>query len=147
MEDVVTGGLLALAIANPIAAALVAAGLVVLSIWLVVAARRAIRGFLGKGGTATTDQDRDAADRALSGTTAIYESTTVSRSVSGTAPPLTKASSKVRKSNATPSFLRLFPHPAGSPDARPCNRRHVPPGAIAVDLGPSTTLGRRHWWS
>ena len=42
-EDVATGGLLVLAIANPIAAALVAACLVVLSLWLVVAARRAIR--------------------------------------------------------------------------------------------------------
>lgn len=48
MEDIATGGLLALAIANPIAAALVAACLVVLSIWLVVAARRAIKGFLDK---------------------------------------------------------------------------------------------------
>ena len=42
-EDVATAGLLALAIANPIAAALVAACLVVLSLWLVVAARRVIR--------------------------------------------------------------------------------------------------------
>ena len=42
-EDVATAGLLALAIANPIAAALVAIILVVLSLWLVVAARRAIR--------------------------------------------------------------------------------------------------------
>lgn len=42
-EDVVTGGLLALAIANPIAAALIALALVLLSIWLVVAARRALR--------------------------------------------------------------------------------------------------------
>ncbi len=47
-EDIVTGGLLALAIANPIAAALIAAIFVILSIWLVVAARRAIKGFLGK---------------------------------------------------------------------------------------------------
>ena len=45
-EDVATGGLLALAIANPVAAALVAACLVVLSLWLVVAARRAIRSLL-----------------------------------------------------------------------------------------------------
>jgi hypothetical protein len=43
VEDVATGGLLALAIANPIAAALVAACLVVASLWLVVAARRLIR--------------------------------------------------------------------------------------------------------
>ncbi len=42
-EDIATAGLLALAIANPIAAALIAACLVVLSLWLVVAARRAIR--------------------------------------------------------------------------------------------------------
>ena len=42
-EDVTTAGLLALAIANPIAAALVAACGVVLSLWLVVTARRAIR--------------------------------------------------------------------------------------------------------
>ena len=42
-EDVVTGGLLALAIANPIAAALIAAVLVVLSLWLVFAARRMLR--------------------------------------------------------------------------------------------------------
>ena len=42
-EDVATGGLLALAIANPIAAALIAFGLVLLSIWLVFAARRALR--------------------------------------------------------------------------------------------------------
>ena len=42
-EDVATGGLLALAIANPIAAALIAAILVVLSLWLVLAARRLLR--------------------------------------------------------------------------------------------------------
>ena len=42
-EDVATAGLLALAIANPIAAALVAIILVVMSIWFVVAARRMIR--------------------------------------------------------------------------------------------------------
>ena len=47
-EDVTTGGLLALAIANPIAAALVAACLVVSSLWLVVAARRAIRGVVDR---------------------------------------------------------------------------------------------------
>src|SRR5215207_6974668 len=41
-EDVATGGLLALAIANPIAAALIAAILVILSLWLVFAARRAL---------------------------------------------------------------------------------------------------------
>src|ERR671912_1467468 len=42
-EDVATGGLLALAIANPIAAAVIALALVALSIWLVIAARRALR--------------------------------------------------------------------------------------------------------
>jgi hypothetical protein len=42
-EDVATAGLLALAIANPLAAALIAAILVVLSLWLVFAARRALR--------------------------------------------------------------------------------------------------------
>ena len=42
-EDVATGGLLALAIANPIAAALVALILVILSLWLVLAARRFLR--------------------------------------------------------------------------------------------------------
>ncbi len=42
-EDLTTGGLLALAIANPIAAALIAAVLVLLSLWLVITARRAIR--------------------------------------------------------------------------------------------------------
>ena len=41
-EDVATGGLLALAIATPIAAALIAAILVILSLWLVIAARRAL---------------------------------------------------------------------------------------------------------
>ena len=42
-EDIATGGLLALAIANPIAAALIALVLVGLSLWLVLAARRLIR--------------------------------------------------------------------------------------------------------
>ncbi len=42
-EDVATGGLLALAIANPIAAAMIAALLVFLSIWLAIKARRAIK--------------------------------------------------------------------------------------------------------
>jgi hypothetical protein len=46
-EDVATGGLLALAIAYPIAAALIAAILVVLSLWLVVAARRLLRHLVG----------------------------------------------------------------------------------------------------
>ncbi len=42
-EDVATGGLLALAIANPIAAATIAFALVALSIWFVLAARRLLR--------------------------------------------------------------------------------------------------------
>ena len=45
-EDVATGGLLALAIAYPLAAAAIAAALVILSLWLVYAARRALRRFL-----------------------------------------------------------------------------------------------------
>ncbi len=45
-EDVATGGLLALAIAYPMAAALVALILVILSLWLVLAARRALRRML-----------------------------------------------------------------------------------------------------
>jgi hypothetical protein len=45
-EDIATGGLLALSIAYPIAAAAIALALVGLSLWLVVAARRALRRFL-----------------------------------------------------------------------------------------------------
>ena len=45
-EDVATGGLLALAIANPIAAALVALILVLLSLWLAIAARRLLKRIL-----------------------------------------------------------------------------------------------------
>ena len=45
-EDIATGGLLALAIANPVAAALIALILVLLSLWLVLAARRALRTIL-----------------------------------------------------------------------------------------------------
>ena len=45
-EDVVTGGLLALAIANPVAAALIALILAVLSLWLVLSARRALKRLL-----------------------------------------------------------------------------------------------------
>ena len=45
-EDVTTAGLLALAIANPIAAALIAAILLIASLWLVLAARRAIKRLL-----------------------------------------------------------------------------------------------------
>ena len=47
-EDVATAGLLALAIANPIAAAIIAAIMVFLSLWLVFAARRAIKGFVDR---------------------------------------------------------------------------------------------------
>lgn len=47
-EDVATGGLLALAIANPIAAVIIALILVLLSLWLVIAARRALRGFIDR---------------------------------------------------------------------------------------------------
>ena len=42
-EDVATAGLLGLAIANPIAAALIAIILVILSIWLVLSARRLLK--------------------------------------------------------------------------------------------------------
>ena len=45
-EDVATGGLLALAIANPIAAALIALFLVVASLWLALTARRALKRLL-----------------------------------------------------------------------------------------------------
>ena len=45
-EDVATGGLLALAIANPIAAALIAMILVILSLWLALTARRALKRLL-----------------------------------------------------------------------------------------------------
>ena len=45
-EDVATVGLLGLAITNPIAAALIALILVFVSIWLVVAARRALKPWL-----------------------------------------------------------------------------------------------------
>jgi hypothetical protein len=45
-EDVATGGLFALAIAYPVAAAVIAALLVAASIWLVIAARRALKRLL-----------------------------------------------------------------------------------------------------
>lgn len=47
-EDVATAGLLALAIANPVAAALIALILVLLSIWLMMAGRRALKGLLNR---------------------------------------------------------------------------------------------------
>lgn len=53
-EDIVTGGLLALAILNPIAAAVIAAMLVALTLWLIFAARRVIRRWLG--GVAQTNR-------------------------------------------------------------------------------------------
>jgi len=43
VEDLATAGLLGLAIANPIAAVLIALILVILSLWLVLAARRLLR--------------------------------------------------------------------------------------------------------
>jgi uncharacterized protein DUF4126 len=49
-EDFATGGLFALAIANPIAAALIAIILVLLSLWLVIAARRALKRLLDRVG-------------------------------------------------------------------------------------------------
>ena len=49
-EDVATGGLFALAIANPVAAALIAIILVMLSLWLVFAARRALKRLLDRVG-------------------------------------------------------------------------------------------------
>ena len=45
-EDIATGGLLALAIAYPVAAMMIALVLVILSLWLVVTARRALRRWL-----------------------------------------------------------------------------------------------------
>jgi uncharacterized protein DUF4126 len=45
-EDVATAGLLGLAIANPVAALLIALALVILSLWLVLAARRILRRLL-----------------------------------------------------------------------------------------------------
>jgi hypothetical protein len=45
-EDVATAGLLALAIANPVAAAIIAVILVILSVWLALAARRILKRFL-----------------------------------------------------------------------------------------------------
>ncbi|MBV9527778.1 DUF4126 domain-containing protein [Sphingomonas sp.] len=46
-EDVATAGLLTLAIAHPVSAAVIAAALVLLSVWLVAAARRALKRLLG----------------------------------------------------------------------------------------------------
>lgn len=47
-EDIATAGLLALAIANPIAAALIAVILVLASLWLVLSARRLLRRVLNR---------------------------------------------------------------------------------------------------
>lgn len=47
-EDVATAGLLALAIANPIAAALIALVLVLASLWLIIAARRVVGRLLNR---------------------------------------------------------------------------------------------------
>ena len=49
-EDVATAGLFALAIADPIAAALIALILVILSLWLVLAARRALKRLMDRVG-------------------------------------------------------------------------------------------------
>jgi hypothetical protein len=49
-EDVAAAGLLALAIANPIAAVLIALILVILSLWLVIAARRALKRLFNRVG-------------------------------------------------------------------------------------------------
>ena len=45
-EDVATAGLLTLAIVHPISAAIIAVALVLLSVWLVIAARRALKRLL-----------------------------------------------------------------------------------------------------
>ena len=45
-EDVATAGLLGLAVANPVAAAIIAVLLVIASLWLVIAARRLLKRFL-----------------------------------------------------------------------------------------------------
>jgi hypothetical protein len=58
-EDVVTGGLLALAFANPLIAALIAVVLLVAVIWGLFAARRALKRFLGTE-TPTTDASSSA---------------------------------------------------------------------------------------
>ncbi|MEO8176263.1 MAG: DUF4126 domain-containing protein [Sphingomicrobium sp.] len=58
-EDIATVGLLALAIANPIAAALIAAILVILSLWLVLAARRALSSLLAGGSRLTRPIEPD----------------------------------------------------------------------------------------
>ncbi|UUR08472.1 DUF4126 domain-containing protein [Sphingomonas glaciei] len=47
-EDIATAGLLALAIANPIAAALIALILVLASLWLILSARRLVRRVLNR---------------------------------------------------------------------------------------------------
>jgi hypothetical protein len=47
-EDVATAGLLALAIANPVAAVLIALALVLLSLWLILAARRMVGRLLNR---------------------------------------------------------------------------------------------------
>lgn len=57
-EDVATVGLLTLAVANPIAAALIAAILVILSLWLVLSARRVLKRLLNPTSpSATTGRD------------------------------------------------------------------------------------------
>ena len=58
-EDLTTAGLLALAIANPIAAALIAAILVISSLWLVLAARRALKSMIDAGRRLTRPVEPD----------------------------------------------------------------------------------------
>jgi hypothetical protein len=47
-EDIATAGLLTLAIANPVAAALIALILVLASLWLILSARRLVRRVLNR---------------------------------------------------------------------------------------------------
>ena len=54
-EDVATGGLLALAIAHPLAAAIIALVLVIASLWLFLSARRMLRRFLEPKRRVSTD--------------------------------------------------------------------------------------------
>jgi Domain of unknown function (DUF4126) len=56
-EDVVTGGLLALAFANPLVAAVIAVGLLGLAVWGLIAARRALRRFMGTEPVATASEN------------------------------------------------------------------------------------------
>ena len=57
-EDIATAGLLGLAIANPIAAALIALILVILSLWLVLAARRMLKRLLEPKGPQAVERGK-----------------------------------------------------------------------------------------